>query len=54
MADETAASSETWQARYSEICTDIRITDDISFKLLGLVPLVSGIGIFAVLDFLGG
>jgi hypothetical protein len=54
MADETAASSESWQQRYSEICTDIRTTDDISFKLLGLVPLVSGIGIFAVLDLLGG
>lgn len=29
-----------WQ-RYSEICTDIRTTDDISFKILGLVPFVS-------------
>jgi hypothetical protein len=54
MADETAASSESWQQRYSEICTDIRTTDDISFKLLGFVPLVSGVGIFAVLDLLGG
>jgi hypothetical protein len=54
LTDETAASSESWQQRYSEICTDIRTTDDISFKLLGFVPLVSGIGIFAVLDLLGG
>jgi hypothetical protein len=54
MADETAASSESWEQRYSEICTAIRTTDDISFKLLGFVPLVSGIGIFAVLDLLGG
>ena len=54
MADETAATAESWQARYAEICTDIRTTDDISFKLLGLVPLVSGAGIFAVLDLLGG
>jgi hypothetical protein len=48
------AASESRQARYSEICTDIRTTDDISFKLLGFVPLVSGIGIFAVLDLIGG
>ena len=54
MANVTAASSESWQERYSEICADIRTTDDISFKLLGFVPLVSGIGIFAVLDLLGG
>ena len=54
MADTTVASSESWQERYSEICTAIRTTDDISFKLLGLVPLVSGAGIFAVLDLLGG
>jgi hypothetical protein len=54
MADEAEAASESWQQRYSEICTAIRTTDDISFKLLGFVPLVSGIGIFAVLDLLGG
>jgi hypothetical protein len=54
MADETAASSVNWQQLHSEICTNIRTTDDISFKLLGFVPLVSGIGIFAVLDLLGG
>jgi hypothetical protein len=54
LTDETTASSESWQERYSEICADIRTTDDISFKLLGFVPLVSGIGIFAVLDLLGG
>ncbi len=34
---------------YSEICTELRATDEISFKLLGLVPLVSGSGIFAAL-----
>jgi hypothetical protein len=27
---------------YTEICSDIRATDEISFKLLGLVPIVSG------------
>ncbi len=29
---------------YKEICTNIRATDDISFKLLGIVPTLSGIG----------
>ena len=29
---------------YKEICTNIRVTDEISFKLLGMVPLASGIG----------
>jgi len=27
---------------YQEICSSIRATDDISFKLMGLVPFVSG------------
>jgi len=27
---------------YTELCTDIRATDNASFRLLGLVPLVSG------------
>lgn len=27
---------------YAETCTQIRATDEISFKLMGLVPLVSG------------
>jgi hypothetical protein len=31
--------------RWQELCTHIRTTDDISFKLLGLVPLVSVAGI---------
>lgn len=29
---------------YEEICTNIRTSDDISFKLLGFVPLISGSG----------
>lgn len=29
---------------YHEVCTNIRTSDDISFKLLGLVPLISGSG----------
>jgi len=35
--------------QYAEICASIRVTDDISFKLLGLVPLLSGSTILAVL-----
>jgi hypothetical protein len=38
------------EKRYAEICSNIRATDEISFKLLGLVPLVSGAGIFVLLD----
>lgn len=34
---------------YREVCANIRVTDDISFKLLGFVPLVSGAGIVVVL-----
>jgi len=30
---------------YKEICANIRATDEISFKLLGLVPITSGAGI---------
>ena len=33
---------------YRETCNNIRATDEISFKLLGLVPLVSGAGIFFI------
>src|SRR5262245_46368322 len=29
---------------YKEICSNIRVTDEISFKLLGIVPIISGIG----------
>ena len=29
---------------YKDICNNIRVTDDISFKLLGIVPIASGIG----------
>jgi len=33
---------------YTEICSDIRATDEISFKLIGFVPLVSGAAFLAV------
>jgi hypothetical protein len=29
---------------YKDICSNIRVTDEISFKLLGIVPLTSGVG----------
>ena len=29
---------------YKDICNNIRVTDEISFKLLGIVPLASGVG----------
>jgi hypothetical protein len=34
---------------YAQICTNIRATDDISFKLLGFVPLISGGAIVGLL-----
>ncbi len=37
------------QVRYEQMCNDIRFTDEISLKLLGLIPLVSGAGILTVL-----
>ena len=30
------------ESTYREICNNVRVTDDISFKLLSLVQLVSG------------
>jgi hypothetical protein len=35
---------------YEQVCENIRTTDDISFKLLGLVPLISGSGIVVLLS----
>jgi hypothetical protein len=42
-----AAGQATAEERYKQLLADIRITDDISFKLLGFVPLVSGGGVIA-------
>src|SRR5688572_17933144 len=33
---------------YEQICINIRTSDDISFKLMGLVPLISGSGAAAL------
>jgi hypothetical protein len=57
VTDETGAKEIPLSAAevtklYAEILTAIRTTDDTSFKLLGLVPLVSGIA-NAGLAFLG-
>jgi len=48
----SGSSTEGRQAverRYTEICMNIRALDDNSFKLLGLVPLVTGSAILGVL-----
>ena len=37
---------------YKDVCDNIRVTDDTSFKLLGAVPAVSGVGA-GILAFLG-
>jgi len=50
--DETARSDEL-KPYYDLMCTHIGTTDDISFKLLGLVPVMSGTGVF-LLAFQGG
>src|SRR5258707_8061548 len=34
---------------YTELCTDIRETDNSSFRLLGLVPLVSGTALIGLM-----
>ena len=39
----------SFEVRYEQICADIRFTDNVSLKLLGFVPLVTGAGIFTVL-----
>lgn len=49
MAKKDDVTAVTDDATYTQICQDIRFTDDISFKLLGLVPFLSGSGIITVL-----
>jgi hypothetical protein len=39
-----AAAEASVAALYRDLVENIKVTDDISFKLLGAVPLVSGIG----------
>jgi hypothetical protein len=43
-------SAEDVSKLYEQVCVNIRTTDDISFKLLGLVPLASGSGIVVLLS----
>ena len=46
--DVVAASNINRENEYTQICADIKATDEISFKLLGFVPLVSGAGILTL------
>lgn len=50
VADEPASQNKPSLALdyYKEICNNIRVTDDISFKLLNIVPVLSGIGATAL------
>ena len=42
-------SQELSEAKlYDQWCADIRATDEISFKLIGIVPLVSGTGLLTI------
>src|SRR6266566_184644 len=43
------ARALTVDQRYVQMCMDIRFTDEVSLKLLALVPLVSGAGILTAL-----
>ena len=49
MSDTNKPSGPNKDLLYAQICTTIRATDDISFKLLGFVPLLSGSAIFLLL-----
>jgi hypothetical protein len=53
MSDATPSWEPDKDKLYSEMCLKIRATDEISFKLLGFVPLLSGSAIFVLL-FKGG
>jgi uncharacterized membrane protein YeaQ/YmgE (transglycosylase-associated protein family) len=46
----TYARSLTVDKRYGEICSSVRAADGIRLKLLGLVPLLSAVGVFLLLD----
>jgi hypothetical protein len=41
---------ENLKMAYQEVCTTYRAIDDFRAKLLGLLPLVSGTGIFFLLN----
>jgi hypothetical protein len=43
-------TNEDAKQLYDQLCANVRTTDDISFKLLGFVPLVSGVGITVLLS----
>jgi hypothetical protein len=47
-----SANDDRLMQVYKDVCDNIRVTDDISFKLLGAVPAVSGVG-SGILAFLG-
>ena len=46
--EKNSPSRASTEKRYEEICASIRTTDEISFRLLGLVPLLSGAAIVTV------
>jgi len=43
-SESSASNKPTFAEVYKEICQNIRVTDEISFKLLGTVPLAAGVG----------
>ncbi len=49
MNDETNAQIENWRTEYKEVCQNHRAVTDFRGKLLTLLPLVSGTGIYVFL-----
>jgi hypothetical protein len=47
-AETISKKPQSAEKRYAEICATIRTTDEVSFKLLGLVPLLSGAAIVSL------
>lgn len=52
MSDEklTDQQANNLRAAYQELCTSYRAIDDFRAKLLGFLPLVSGVGVFLLLN----
>lgn len=49
--DEQPSREHLSAEYYKEICSSIRFTDDMSFKLLNIVSVLSGIGSTSYRDF---
>jgi hypothetical protein len=48
--DEEAAPTAALTSAYAEVCRSYERIDDFRAKLLGFLPLVSGVGLFLLLE----